>query len=86
MNLNTSCKVSGTELLKNDAKAGDLQTFCLMCELSLSFLLLLFTFIVNIFAIIEWYKIESSCALFIGNKVISKNNCLNTFFVVSYFT
>ena len=85
MNLNTICKVSGTELLKNDAKAGDLQTFCLMCELSLS-LLLLFTIIVNIFAIIEWYKIESSCALFIGNKVISKNNCLNTFFIVLYFT
>ena len=85
MNLNTSCKVSGTELLKNDAKAGDLQTFCLMCELSLS-LLLLFTIIVNIFAIIEWYKIESSCALFIGNKVISKNNCLNTFFIVLFFT
>ena len=86
MNLNTICKVSGTELLKNDAKAGDLQTFCLMCELSLSFLLLLFTFIVNIFAIIEWYKIESSCALFIGNKVISKNNCLDTFFIVLFFT
>ena len=85
MNLNTICKVSGTELLKNDAKAGDLQTFCLMCELSLS-LLLLFTIIVNIFAIIEWYKIESSCALFIGNKVISKNNCLNTFFIVLFFT
>ena len=85
MNLNTICKVSGTELLKNDAKAGDLQTFCLMCELSLS-LLLLFTIIVNIFAIIEWYKIESSCALFIGNKVISKNNCLDTFFIVLFFT
>ena len=85
MNLNTICKVSGTELLKNDAKAGDLQTFCLMCELSLS-LLLLFTIIVNIFAIIEWYKIELSCALFIGNKVISKNNCLNTFFIVLFFT
>ena len=85
MNLNTICKVSGTELLKNDAKAGDLQTFCLMCVLSLS-LLLLFTIIVNIFAIIEWYKIESSCALFIGNKVISKNNCLNTFFIVLFFT